>query len=106
MICKFYDHNITIAFPLRHELCQIYRYRYECNLVKNLSTYWETKEENREINKNILASWRSWWVLKENHVAGEKLSNPMTGDWEGKPDKESIDKKTLKTSDKNKEKDQ
>ena len=25
------------------------------SLVKNLSVYWETKEENRETNENILA---------------------------------------------------
>ena len=50
-----YDHDITIGFPLRRELCQMYGCRYKCSLINNLSTYWKTKEENREINENILA---------------------------------------------------
>ena len=50
-----YDHNIIIAFPLRHELRQTYGCRYECSLVKNLPTNWETGEENQETNENILA---------------------------------------------------
>ena len=33
----------------------MYRCKYECNLVKNLPTHWETGEENRETNENILA---------------------------------------------------
>ena len=49
------DHNITIAFPLRRELRRTCRCRYECSLVKNLPTHWETEEENRETNENILA---------------------------------------------------
>ena len=65
------------------------------NLVKNLPTQlWETEEENRVMNENILAPWGSWWVL-EGHVAGEKPLNPMTGDWGGKPDKGSINEKPL-----------
>ena len=55
VICKFLDHDITIAFPLRRELRQTYRYRYVCNLVKNLLIYWGTGEENWETNENILA---------------------------------------------------
>ena len=39
----------------------------------------ETEEENRETNKNILALWGSWWVLKD-HVAGEKPPNPVMED--------------------------
>ena len=50
---KSRDHAITIAFPLRCELCQTCRNEY--NLVKNLPTHWETGEENRETNENILA---------------------------------------------------
>ena len=50
-----HDHDITIAFPLRHELRQTYGYRYECSLVKNLPIHWKTGEENQETNKNILA---------------------------------------------------
>ena len=50
-----YDHDIIIAFSLRRELRQIYGCRYECSLVKNLSTHWETGEENQETNENILA---------------------------------------------------
>ena len=48
-------YDITIAFSLKRELRQTCRYKYECNLVKNLPTYWETGEENRETNENILA---------------------------------------------------
>ena len=55
MICRFLDHDITIVFSLRHKLYQTYRCKYECSLVKNLPTHWETEEENREINENILA---------------------------------------------------
>ena len=63
------------------------------NLVKNLPTQlWETEEENRVINENILASWGSWWV-SEGHVASGKPPNPMTGDWGKKLDKRSIDEK-------------
>ena len=32
------DDDITIALPLRCELRQMYRYKYEYSLVKNLST--------------------------------------------------------------------
>ena len=47
------------------------------NLVKNLSTQlWETEEENRVINENILAPLGSWWVLK-GHVTSDEPSNPM-----------------------------
>ena len=52
----------------------------------------ETKEENRGINENILAPWRSWWVLKD-HVTGKKPPNPVMGNWRRKLDKKSIDKK-------------
>ena len=55
VIYRSYDHDITIAFLSRHELCQACRFRYEYNLIKNLSTYWETEKENRETNENILA---------------------------------------------------
>ena len=55
VICRSLDHDITIAFLLRCEPRQTYRYRYECNLVKNLPTHWENEEENRETNENILA---------------------------------------------------
>ena len=57
VIYRFRNQDIIIAFPLRRELCQTCRGRckYECNLVKNLPTHWETGEENRETNKNILA---------------------------------------------------
>ena len=34
MIYRSRDYNITIIFPLRRELRQMYR--YECSLVKNL----------------------------------------------------------------------
>ena len=47
------DHDITIAFLFRRELHQIYKYKG--NLVKNLPSHWETGEENRKINENILA---------------------------------------------------
>ena len=47
--------NITIVFPLRRELYQMCRCKYEYSLVKNLLIYWETEEENQETNKNILA---------------------------------------------------
>ena len=50
-----HDHDITIAFPLRRELRQTYGCRYECSLVKNLPTLWETGEEDQETNENILA---------------------------------------------------
>ena len=53
VICRSRDHDITIAFLLRHELRQTCK--YECSLVKNLLTHWETEEENRETNENILA---------------------------------------------------
>ena len=55
VIYRSHNHDITIAFPLKRELLQIYKYRYECNLVKNLPTHWEIGEENRETNENILA---------------------------------------------------
>ena len=57
VICRSLDHDITIAFPLRHDLRQTYRYRYryECSLVKNPPIYWETEEENWDTNENILA---------------------------------------------------
>ena len=55
VIYRSCDHDITIAFPLKRELRQTCRYRYECNLVKNLPTYWEIGEENRETKENILA---------------------------------------------------
>ena len=55
VICRSLDHDITIAFPLRREPRRTYRYRYECNLVKNLPTHWGTGEENRKTNENILA---------------------------------------------------
>ena len=53
MTYRSHDHDITIAILLRHELRQTCRYKY--NLVKNLSTHWEIKEENRKTNENILA---------------------------------------------------
>ena len=53
VIYRSRDHDITITFPLRRELRRTCR--YECNLVKNLPTHWETGEENRETNENILA---------------------------------------------------
>ena len=53
VICRSCNHDITIAFPLWRELRQTCR--YECSLVKNLPTHWETGKENREINENILA---------------------------------------------------
>ena len=59
VICRSHDHDITIASPLRRELRRAYRCRYECCLVKNLSTQWETEEENRETNEKILAPWGS-----------------------------------------------
>ena len=37
VIYRSYDHDIIIAFPLRHELRQTCR--YECSLVKNLPTH-------------------------------------------------------------------
>ena len=57
VICRPFDHDITIAFPLRRVLRQICkcRYRYECSCVKNLPTHWGTGEENRKTNENILA---------------------------------------------------
>ena len=55
VICRSFDHNITIAFPLRRELRQTCRYRYECSLVKTLPTHWGTEEENQETNETILA---------------------------------------------------
>ena len=57
MICKSLDHDIIIAFSLKHELRQTYRYKYgyKCSLVKNLQTHGEIGDENRETNKNILA---------------------------------------------------
>ena len=33
----------------------MYMYRYECSLVKNLPTYEEIEEKNRETNENVLA---------------------------------------------------
>ena len=53
VICKSRDHDITIAFSLGRELRRTCKYK--CSLVKNLPTHWETKEENQETNKNILA---------------------------------------------------
>ena len=50
-----HNHDITIAFPLRRELRRTYGCKYECSLVKNLPTYWETGGENQETNENILA---------------------------------------------------
>ena len=60
MICKSLNYDITIAFFLRRELREMYKCKYECSLVKNLLTHWETGEENREINENILAPQGSW----------------------------------------------
>ena len=54
VIYRSRDHDITIIFPFRRKLRQIYRRKYEYNLVKNLPTHWETGEENRETNENIL----------------------------------------------------
>ena len=51
---KSRDYNSTIFFLLRRELHQMCR--YECNLVKNFSTYWEIRKENRKTNESILAS--------------------------------------------------
>ena len=51
---KSRDHDITIAFFLRRELRQTCMYKG--NLVKNLPTHWESKEENQKTNENILAS--------------------------------------------------
>ena len=48
MIYKSHNHDITIAFPFRRELRQMCK--YECNLVKNLPTNWETRKENRVTN--------------------------------------------------------
>ena len=53
VIYKSHDHDIIIAFSLKHKLRQTCRYEY--SLIKNLSTYWETGDENRGTNKNILA---------------------------------------------------
>ena len=39
VIYKLCDDNIRIAFLLRCKLCQTYRYKYECSLVKNLLTH-------------------------------------------------------------------
>ena len=55
VICRSHDLNIIIFFSLRHKLRWSYRCRYEYSLVQNLSTHWETREENQETNKNILA---------------------------------------------------
>ena len=55
VIYRSLNHDIKIAFLLRHELRQACRCRCECNLLKNLSTFWKTREENREANENILA---------------------------------------------------
>ena len=59
VICRSLDHDITIAFPLRRELRRTYRCRYECSLVKNLPTQWETEEENQlnQSMKNLLTQW-------------------------------------------------
>ena len=54
--------------------------------------WWETEEENRVTNENILAPWESWWVLKD-HVAGKKLPNPTREIGEENQTRESIDKK-------------
>ena len=74
VICRSRDYDITIVFPFRRELRRAYRCRYECSLVKNLSTHWKTGKENRETNENILALWGSWWVSK-SHVADKKPPN-------------------------------
>ena len=39
VIYRSYNHNITIAFFLRHKLRQTYRCKYEYNLIKNLPTH-------------------------------------------------------------------
>ena len=53
------------------------RRNFESHLVKNLLTqWWETEEENRGTNENILAPWGSWWV-SNGHVVGEKPPNPV-----------------------------
>lgn len=36
VIYRFRDYNITIAFLFKHELRQMYKYKYKCSLVKNL----------------------------------------------------------------------
>ena len=54
VIYRSRNYDIIIAFLLRQELCQTYKYKYECNLVENLPTHWEAKEENRETNENTL----------------------------------------------------
>ena len=56
VIYRSRNYDIIIAFTLRYELYQTCRCKYEYNLVKNLPTHWETRKENRKINKNILAS--------------------------------------------------
>ena len=55
VIYRSLNYDITIVFPLRRETRLTYRYRYECNLIKNLLTHWGTGVENRETNENILA---------------------------------------------------
>ena len=39
MICRSHDFDIIIAFFLKYKLRQMYRYKYEYSLVKNLLTY-------------------------------------------------------------------
>ena len=55
MTYKSHNYDIIISFSFRYELRQTCRYRYECNLVKNLLIHWKTREKNRETNENILA---------------------------------------------------
>ena len=37
--------------------------------------------------------------LKKDYVGGNKPPNPMTGNWQAKPNKASISNKTLETND-------
>ena len=54
MIYKSHNHKIEIAFPLKHEFRQRYRYKYKRSIIKNLPTNWETEKENQGTNENIL----------------------------------------------------
>ena len=52
MIYRSRNHDITIVFPFERELS--WMCRHENSLVENLLTHWETGEEIRKTNENII----------------------------------------------------
>ena len=80
VICRSLDHDIIIAFPpFRRKPHCTYRYRYDCNLVKNLPTQWkETGQENRtdhSMKKPLKQGLKT--KGKTDRLIDEKPPNPV-----------------------------